>query len=58
MRKYTAYQTILYSRSMYLFPNKFIGPSVSTLLQNVNKKAVTFSVYSTRQIIVATAVAE
>ena len=40
------------------FPNKFIGPSVSTLLQNVNKKAVTFSVYSTRQIIVAIAVAE
>ena len=31
---------------------------MSTLLQNVNKKAVTFSVYSTRQIIVAIAVAE
>ena len=40
------------------FPNKFIVPSVSNLTQNVNKKGVTFSVYSTRQIIVPIAVAE
>lgn len=33
------------------FPNKFIVPSVSTLLQNVNEKGVIFSVYSSRQII-------
>ena len=45
MRKYTAYQTILYSRAMYLFPKPVHRAICVNLTENVNKKADTFSVY-------------
>ena len=45
MRKYTAYQTILYSRSMYLFPKQVHRAICVNLTENVNEKGDTFSVY-------------
>ena len=46
MRKYTAYQTILYSRAMNLFPKQAHRAICVNLSENVSKKGDTFSVYS------------
>ena len=45
MRKYSAYQSILYSRAMNLFPKQVHRAICVNLTENVNKKGDTFSVY-------------
>ena len=58
MRKYTAYQTILYSRAMNLFPKQAHRTICVNLTENVNKKAIPSLFTSTRQIIEEIAVTE